>query len=360
MLIRLFKGCIAAVGFMLLVSGCAGKTVPLLQKSEVVGPQWPPLPSRGKIEWVKSVTVPRDAGIARNVWSRALDFFTGSEDARIVKPHGVYYDAAGRLFVADSGAGVVHVMDTAKGEYSRITGPPGSPFRSPIALTEDDRGGLFITDSASDTIYRYDLVTAEVTPFFRDVARPTGIAFNRVNKLLYVAETGQGRVVAVDGAGKQKLTIDAAKGGDGFFNKPVDLATDQKGRIYVNDPLNYKINIFSPEGALLSRFGEMGDALGELDKPKGIAVDSLGRIYVCDALLDAVQLFDETGRHLLSFGNNGTKAGEFWMPSGIYIHNDHVFVSDTYNSRVQIFKVLPRDERVEEEDDLAAPDTGTR
>ena len=329
-----------ALGTMLLLGACARPSLPLLQNDRAGAPQWPEAPMQAKVQWVKSVSTARDAGITASFWNQVRDIFTGAQPDNIVKPHGVLFDDAGRLFVADSGLGVVHLMDTKKGVYARISAPHGAPFLSPIGLAQDERGGLFITDSASDTVYRYDLAGGEVTPFFREVARPTGIAYNRVNKLIYIAETGMGRVLAVDGAGAQKLTIDASKAGDGFFNRPVDLAIDHSGQLYVNDPLNYKINVFSSDGRLVARFGEMGDALGEMNKPKGIAVDAQGQVYVCDALLDTVQLFDETGQYLFSFGANGTGAGYFWMPSGIFIHKNYAFVSDTYNNRVQVFRLL--------------------
>src|SRR6185369_1093137 len=87
-------------------------------------------------------------------------------------------------------------------------------------------------------------------------------------------------------------------------------------------------------------FGVMGDSRGELNKPKGIAVDPEGRIFVSDALLDAVQIFDDTGQFLFSFGSTGTDDGYFWMPSGLFIHEGYIFVADTFNQRVQIFRYL--------------------
>ncbi|QXE90894.1 6-bladed beta-propeller [Geomonas subterranea] len=341
----------AGVGgaMMLLLAACATPVVPLLQRGDAAGPQWPEPPMRAKIRWVKSIETPQDAGIARSAWRHAVEFFTGAAADNIVKPHGVYFDEAGRLFVADAGVGVVHLFDTRNGAYKRITGPSGLPFRSPIGLAQDDAGGLFISDSAADTVYRYDLASGDVTPFCREMARPTGIAYNRVNKLLYVAETGYGRVVALDRNAGQKLTIHTSKSGEGLFNKPIDLAVDRAGRVYVNDPLNYKINVFTPDGRLQQRFGEMGDAPGQMDKPKGIAVDAEGRIFVCDSLLDTVQLFDASGVYMFSFGANGTGAGDFWMPSGIHIASNWVFVSDTYNNRVQVFQILSNEDSVDDE-----------
>jgi DNA-binding beta-propeller fold protein YncE len=75
-----------------------------------------------------------------------------------------------------------------------------------------------------------------------------------------------------------------------------------------------------------------------------VAVDSDGNIYVVDALFDNIQVFDKDGRLLLAFGGPGHDFGKFWLPSGIYIDkDDYIFISDTYNRRVQVFQYLTRE-----------------
>lgn len=320
---------------------CASPSRSLLTPERELRPQWPEPPFAARIQWVKSVATPDDAGIRKSVWKKAAEWFTGADVRQLVKPYGVLYDDEGRLIVADPGAGTVHIMDTKRQRYLRITAADGVPFRSPIGVAEDDQQQLYITDSAADTVYRYDLLQERLTPFLRGLERPTGIAFNKVNRLLYISETTAHRVTAVDLAGDTKHTFGDRPGPEQYpFNLPTDLATDAKGQVHVTDPLNYKIKSFTPEGTQVNQFGEMGDTRGDLNKPKGIAVDSEGRIYTVDALIDAVQIFDDEGQFLFSFGATGQEDGAFWMPSGICIHNGYIFVADTFNQRVQIFKYL--------------------
>ena len=50
---------------------------------------------------------------------------------------------------------------------------------------------------------------------------------------------------------------------------------------------------------------------------------------------------DAEGNYLYQFGKQGSGQGEFWMPSGIFIdHNDHIYVADSYNKRIQVFELL--------------------
>jgi DNA-binding beta-propeller fold protein YncE len=345
-------GRLALAAIMLILSACAGPK-PLLTPAREAGPQWPEAPFAARIQWVKSVATPEDAGIGKSVWKKALELVTGADVRQIVKPYGVLYDDAGRLLIADAGAGVVHLMDSKKGRYTQITAEGGAPFGTPIGLAEDEENRLYITDSAADIVYRYDLERQSLTPFLRGMERPTGIAYNKVNKMLYISETTAHRVTAVDLNGTVKFSFgDLGGPRQTPFNLPTDVATDAKGQVYVTDPLNYMIKIFTPEGVQVTQFGEMGDTRGELNKPKGIAVDPEGRIYLCDALLDTVQIFDDQGQFLFSFGATGSEDGAFWMPSGLYIHGGYIFVSDSFNQRVQIFRYLSADA-----DESKAPST---
>lgn len=311
----------------------------MLQSPRSVVLQWPEKPLKPQVEWVKSVVSPEDAGIAKGFWKKALELFTGAGRRQLVRPYGVLYHD-GRLFIADTGAGVVHVMDTKHSLYSVIASTPEAPLRSPISLARDGGNGLYITDSVSDAVYRYDMVTGRLTTFLRSLDRPTGIAYNRANNLLYVSETGANDVIGVNAAGVQQVRFSAMNPGTRLFNHPTDLAVDAKGQVFVTDPLNYKIRIFTPEGMPVGDFGEMGDAHSELSKPKGLAVDAWGRIFLCDAMLDLVKVFNDQGHLLFTIGGTGTADGQFWLPSGISIAGDLLFVSDTYNRRIQIFRML--------------------
>lgn len=317
--------------------------VSLLKEKPSADLQWPQKPFEAKIRWMKTIADARDVGITKSFWKKALEFFIGAEQRRIVKPYGVLFDSAERLFIADPGAGLVHFMEMKEGRYILIGDESNSPLRTPIGLAEDEHDRLYITDSTTGNVYLYDLAGRSLKPFLgRTLQRPTGIAYNRVNKLLYVVDTAAGRVVAVDESGAEKLRFGSSGAEKGEFNHPTDITVDAKGFIYVTDPLNYKIKVFTPEGKLVNQFGAPGDAPGNLNKPKGVAVDSEGHIYVSDALFDSVQIFDTAGRLLLSFGWRGTENGTFWMPSGIFIdQHDYIFVADTYNQRVQVFRYLP-------------------
>ena len=54
--------------------------------------------------------------------------------------------------------------------------------------------------------------------------------------------------------------------------------------------------------------------------------------------LNRVSVFDENHKYIKSFGKKGDKDGEFSKPYVIAVDDGCVYVSDTENNRVQVFK----------------------
>jgi sugar lactone lactonase YvrE len=74
-------------------------------------------------------------------------------------------------------------------------------------------------------------------------------------------------------------------------------------------------------------------------RPKDVALDSEGDLYVVDGIWGVVQVFNRQGQLLYYFGGEGTHAGQFQLPTGLFIdRDDRVFVVDSFNRRVQIFR----------------------
>jgi sugar lactone lactonase YvrE len=310
---------------------------------------WPLASSQDRVVWVRNIVGSADIGVATGFWQRMREVVIGEEIINIDRPYGVLRAATGAIYLADPGRGVVHCLDISRGAYSLIESREGAPLSSPIGLTEDTAGHLYITDSMTGMVYRFTPGDGSLKPLLsQPLDRPTGIAFNPVNRLLYVADTLASQIVVLDLNGFIQGRI-GGRGEDGAgFNRPTDLAIDARGQVYVTDSLNFRITVMTPEGQMVTQFGEPGDTGGAFSRPKGIAVDSAGNIYVNDSLMDAVQVFDKTGALQLVFGRNGTEPGQFWLPSGLFIDRlDQIYVADTYNRRIQVFRYLTHDDKEE-------------
>jgi DNA-binding beta-propeller fold protein YncE len=148
--------------------------------------------------------------------------------------------------------------------------------------------------------------------------------------------------------------------GEGVFNRPHGIRIADDGSIFCTDDGSHVVRKFAPEGKLLMTLGtkdkpsdtgyvENADLLVSLDtikrggppfnRPTGVAFSSSGDIYVTDGYGNArVHRFTSLGHLVSSWGEPGKGLGQFRLPHNIWIDKeDHVWVPDRENSRIQIF-----------------------
>jgi sugar lactone lactonase YvrE len=125
------------------------------------------------------------------------------------------------------------------------------------------------------------------------------------------------------------------KARDRQFHEPHAVALTA-GRIYVADTDEHRILALNLDGKVLHAWGAKGDKVGEFRSPAGITVDEKGRIYVADTGNHRIQVMDEEGKSLRAFGLKGSSHREFSSPSGIFALRGLLYIADTGNSRVQV------------------------
>jgi DNA-binding beta-propeller fold protein YncE len=148
------------------------------------------------------------------------------------------------------------------------------------------------------------------------------------------AAEGQGlQVIKYAPDGRELMRIgEAGVAGDGpyQFSGPTDVATAADGSIYVTDghetESNHRVMKFSAAGEFQLSFGEFGSEPGQFNVPHSIAIDSRGRLFVADRDNNRVQIFDANGRFIDQWS-------EFGRPSGIAIGaDDTIYVSDNQSN----------------------------
>jgi DNA-binding beta-propeller fold protein YncE len=118
------------------------------------------------------------------------------------------------------------------------------------------------------------------------------------------------------------------------FNSPSDVAVSPSGDIFVadghNDMGNNRVVRFSKDGAFIKAWGSTGWAPGEFHALHAIAIDSRGRIFVGDRGNNRIQIFDQDGKPL------STPWTQFGKPSGIaFDTRDQIYVADSESDDVQ-------------------------
>ena len=62
-----------------------------------------------------------------------------------------------------------------------------------------------------------------------------------------------------------------------------------------------------------------------------------------DSLAGRIQVFDQDGVFLLDFGQHGSTPGQFQLPAGIAFWEDKLYVADSHNGRIQVFRYLGKE-----------------
>jgi len=281
---------------------------------------------------------------------------SGSSDgsgslARFNQPGGIALDPAGNLYLADTqnhtirmvtGAGVVTTIAGSAGQAGQDDGTAGNArFNQPWGVTRDAAGNLYVTDTGNATVRK--ITTAGVvttlagsagnqgssdgTGTFAQFNLPRGIALSNASNLagnIYIADTGNNTVRKIDqNGGVSTLAGTAGSSGsdDGSgqrarFSQPYGLAIDSAGNIRVSDNGNQLIRTVSLTGVvstLAGAAGTAGDANGSgskasFNQPKGIAADAANSIYVADTGNNLIRKVTTDGQvsTLFSSGNSSS------------------------------------------------------
>jgi DNA-binding beta-propeller fold protein YncE len=302
---------------------------------------WPPAPEKPRIQFLKTVITPQDLDIKKGFFAKVWEFIAGKDTAdRIVSPHGVVADG-GKVYVADWGGSCIHYFDFEKKKYDKFSRTKEGTLVSPIGVALDGDGLLYVTDSEKRKVFVFDGDKNRRIIGNDSLLRPTGIAVNREERILYVVDTAGHRVYLFDLSGREISSFGGRGRADGKFNYPTHIAIGRSGDLFIMDSLNFRVQIFDKTGKFLSKFGGTGTSIHDFVKPKGIAVDSEGHVWVSDSLRSTIQVFDRQGNLLLIFGRIGSGPGEFNIPAGLYIDSkDRLYVADSYNYRLQTYQYL--------------------
>jgi sugar lactone lactonase YvrE len=116
------------------------------------------------------------------------------------------------------------------------------------------------------------------------------------------------------------------------FNQPSDVIVAPNGDIFVADghgeDSNARIVKFNKDGKFIKAWGHKGTGPGEFDTPHALAFDSKGRLFVGDRNNNRIEIFDQEGNFI-------EQMTQFSRPSGIFIDKrDTIYVADSESASV--------------------------
>lgn len=248
---------------------------------------WAKLPEGRAWGSTSAVEIDKD-GVSIWVFERCTQNTCASSDL----PAILKFDPSGKL-VASFGAGM---------------------FISPHGIDVDHEGNVWVTDCAC---------TGQRRPADTTAAQP--------------APTKGHQVFKFSPDGKLLMTLGKPAGArePDYFWQPNDVLVAPNGDVFVAEghssaaTANARILKFSKDGKFIKAFGKKGTGQGEMGQPHALAMDSKGRLFVGDRDNNRIQIFDQDGNYI-------TEWTQFSRPSGIYIdQHDNIYVADSESGSVE-------------------------
>ena len=249
---------------------------------------WAKLPEGRTWGSTSAVSIDRDG---ESVWVGercAQNNCVGSTLAPILK-----FDAAGNL-VRSFGAGMVNW---------------------PHGIYVDFDNNVWVVDGRDNTPAR----TPGDTTAPRRPAKVTG------HQVLKFSPTGE-LLMALGSPGGARDSL--------FFWQPNAVYVMRDGTIFVaeghasNATANARVLKFDRTGKLLAQWGRKGTGTGEFDQPHALAMDSRGRLFVADRGNDRIQIFDQNGKHLDTWYQFSRNSG-IWITPG-----DTLYATDSESGSI--------------------------
>ncbi len=273
--------------------------------------------------------------------------------AGLFQPSGVELDAAGNLFVADSGNRRVRkitpqgIISTVAGNGAAgVTGDGGpataASLDGPADLAISKDNTLYISDGASGRVRSVngDGVISRVTA--SGFGGLSGIAvdnqgnvFIGVNASRQVMKIAGQNVTAIAGIVPSRVAGDNVPATSTSLLVPFGVAVDATGTLYLSDSADNRIRKVSDAGIIstVAGSGIYGGtngsvAVAEIGAPRGLTFDPLGNLFTATGLFNV--------RKVTPSGVVSTIAANLFNPIAVASDSTgNIFIADTNNNRIR-------------------------
>lgn len=207
--------------------------------------------------------------------------------AQLDSPTSVSVDAAGNLYVADTGNQRVRKI-TASGVIFSVFAPS---LISPACAIADHSGNIYIADAGGGTIFQVS-ASGVSTTLLTGLASPRGLALDGAGNLYFTEESGQR--VQMLGSGGVVTNLAA-----GSWNIPRGIAVSADGSVFVADTGLQQIVRIDSSGQIApvagngsaGYAGDGGPALSaELGFPWSVAAGPAGTVLIADLANNRVRV----------------------------------------------------------------------
>lgn len=210
----------------------------------------------------------------------------------------------------------------------------------PTAVTTDGSGSIYAIDQGARNVFPDSHAPPAIykfSPNGRLVAhwgaglglrRPVRLALDAAGHV-WVTDMTSGRLLGISSTGRLLSSYGGAGGFAGQFAQVLGLTIGKYGDIYTTDLTQARVTEFSPNGRPIRVWGGAGTAPGQFNGPRGLATDAAGNIYVADTGNARIQSFSPNGKLLAVWGGQGHGPGRLKYPTTLAFAPDgDLYVSD--------------------------------
>ncbi len=256
------------------------------------------------------------------------------ERVRLIAPAAVAAQSVD-IFIADTAQKKIFKYDRAT---QIITTFVDVPDMGNVVELYVDRGlSLYLVDqfSAKTTQYDIDGRVLQVFENRAELPQPISVAVDDVQAEIFVADQLRAHALVFNRAGNVTRVINAPKSGKTLIQSLSAMAFADN-QLYLVDSVNHEVHAMSPTGKYRFSFG-----VDELVAPGAVTVDGQNRVFVADTITNSIKVF-RGGEFEREIGGQGSElSNEFQLISGLWADNDLLYVADSANASVKIFRILP-------------------
>jgi len=252
-------------------------------------------------------------------------------DESYALPHDIVLSPDGStLFVADNGNHRIAVLDAKSLEELRTFGE--GELREPHDVVFDAKGRLLVADTGNSRIAIYELQNEQgrlVGALSGSIRRPEGVAVHPDGRVFATGAGSGNLVVYLDGAEIAEI---------GGFSSPHDVEFDIDSNVWIADANNDRMVKLNESLEITETF--VGSPYN-FNGPRYVDFDQHGRMYVADKYSHSIKVIGPDGKMLQVLGGPDAGKGEgiFDRPEGVEILGDLIWLADTYNNRIVLYRM---------------------
>ncbi|HTJ31486.1 MAG TPA: MBG domain-containing protein, partial [Acidobacteriaceae bacterium] len=244
-------------------------------------------------------------------------------------PSGVAVDAAGNVYISDTGNNRIVEIPWANGAYGSQITLPVTQLNTPMGLAVDGAGNLYIASSGNDKIIELPRTASGFGPQIKipvAVYVPSAVTFDG-SGALYIADTYDNLIVKLVWKGTAYSNVGPL---GSYVKMPMGVAVDVTGNLFFSNPyLNNLIEVPWKSGKYQPQWTA---ATSRISYPTSVATDRNGDVYLLDTGNNRVLMYPATASGL---GAQITVASGFNAPIGMTTDaGGNLYVADTGNNRI--------------------------